>query len=167
MSKIITNSTVPGNSIILNGFKKIDYCDSYRINVVTNDSVDKIAYDLFQSPKWVENLMRIRDLMVGWLGLKTGDAKKEAEQYYPIGSQLEYFTVTDRNDNEIIMAEDDKHLNFRVSVLIERNENFTSIYLTTIVKFNNFFGKLYFLPVKPFHKLIVKSTVKRYARDLM
>ncbi|MDR1119950.1 MAG: DUF2867 domain-containing protein [Dysgonamonadaceae bacterium] len=29
------------------------------------------------------------------------------------------------------------------------------MYLTTIVRFHNVWGKIYFLPVKPFHRLIL------------
>ena len=59
------------------------------------------------------------------------------------------------------MAENDKHLNFRTSVLIDRKEPLSHIYLTTIVKFNNIWGRLYFIPVKPFHRIIIKTLLKK------
>ena len=96
-------------------------------------------------------LMGIRDSVVGIFGLKTGkEILKGQTTNFPIIEQLE---------NEIVMGENDKHLDFRTSVSVDRENSF--IYLTTIVHFNNLFGRLYFLPVKPFHKIIVKSSLKR------
>lgn len=106
--------------------------------------------------------MKIRNCIVGLFGLKAGN-KQEANvaDHYSTGSKAVYFTVTDRNDCEIIMAENDKHLNFRASVLINRNGTDSKIYLTTIVRYNNFLGRLYFMSVKPFHSIIMKSILKR------
>jgi len=142
--------TIPENSVISNEFERIDYCDSYRIVNPTNDSMEKIAIEIFKMPKWVNWLMNIRNSIVRIFGLKTGKDVKEGQTY---------FTVIEQNENEIVMGETDKHLDFRTSILVDRANSF--IYLTTIVRFNNFWGRLYFLPVKPFHKLIVKSTLNR------
>jgi hypothetical protein len=60
------------------------------------------------------------------------------------------------------MGEDDKHLNFRASILHDKAEG--TIYLTTLVHFNNVWGRLYFLPVKPFHKIIMKTLLTRYLK---
>ena len=58
------------------------------------------------------------------------------------------------------MGEDDKHLNFRTSIMIDKSKS--TISLITLVHFNNVWGKLYFLPVKPFHRLIIRSLLKKY-----
>jgi len=69
------------------------------------------------------------------------------------------FTVVSRNDHEIVMGEEDRHLVFRTSVLITGTSDASFVHVTTIVRFNNIWGRLYFLPVKPFHRLIVASSV--------
>lgn len=165
MKKVVKIEHIPVKSIILTDFGKIDYSDTYSVRIAPNDySIDKITTDIFQSPKWVDGLMKLRDSLVKAFGLKTG--KKDypnAHNYYPVGNKLGYFTVSDRNDNEIVMAENDKHLNFRTSVMVERNSADASVYLSTIVQFNNMFGRLYFLPVQPFHRIIIKSILKKYA----
>ena len=161
MNSIKKFNKVPENSLLLKGFGKTDYCDSYRIAKNTNESVDSILNRVFKIPGWVNFLMRIRNWAVGIFGLKTGDTKDEIATYYPIGSKAVYFTVTDRNENEIVMAENDKHLNFRTSLLINRKEPLSYIYLTTIVKYNNIWGRLYFMPVKPFHRIIIKTLLKK------
>lgn len=167
MKKVVKLDYVPDKSIILNGFGKIDYSDTYKTQITLNDySIDRITTDIFKTPKWVDNLMKLRDIIVKVFGLKTGKKNDTIiEPYYSIGTKAVYFTVTDRNENEIVMAENDKHLNFRTSVMIEKRNTNSTLFLSTIVQFNNFFGRLYFFPVKPFHQLIVRSLLKKYANE--
>jgi hypothetical protein len=150
--KTVTKLTaIPENSVIANGFDKIDYCDSYRIVKSTNDSIEEIADEIFKLPGWVNWLLKIRDFITGIFGLKSS---KEINKGQKIN-----FPIIEKRENEIILGENDKHLDFRVSILADRVNSF--IYVTTIVHYNNFWGRAYFLPVKPFHKLIVKSIIKR------
>jgi predicted Fe-Mo cluster-binding NifX family protein len=163
MKVIVKSYKIPDKSIISNGFGKTDYCDSYRIVKQTNETVDKITTQIFRMPRWVIGLMKIRNSIVKILGLRTGKNENGKEAaYYPVGSKARYFTVTERNANEIVMGENDRHLYFRASVLVDREQSF--IYLTTIVRFHNIWGRIYFLPVKPFHRLIIKSLLKRQVR---
>ena len=151
MKTVTKLTSIPKNSVIARGFDKIDYYDTYRVVKATNDTAEKIANELLKLPGWVKWLMNIRDAVVWIFGLKTS---KEIQE-----GQTTNFPVIERNENEIVMGEKDKHLDFRASVLVDRENSF--IYLTTIVRFNNIFGKLYFLPVKPFHKIIVQSFLKQ------
>jgi hypothetical protein len=162
MTKAVKVDKIPEASIINKDFGKIDYCDIYKINKITNDTIDAIVTKIFMIPGWVKKLLKIRDSLVDIIGLRTGDNNSNIDNHYPIGSKAVYFQVLDRNDHEIVMAEDDVHLNFRTSVFFEKNEAFLSVYLTTIVKFNNFWGRLYFFVVKPFHRLIIKSILNKY-----
>jgi hypothetical protein len=143
----------PENAITPTGFGTVDYCDSYRITKSTGENIGEITNQIFKAPKWVNGLMRIRDLLVGPFGLKTA---KEAnpDKIFPIIAQ---------NENEIIMGINDVHLNFRVSVLVNREKSY--IYATTLVHYNNGWGKAYFLLIKPFHQIIVRSLMKRLLKD--
>ena len=162
MTKAISVKMIPDGSIISKDFGKISYFDSYKITLNTNDNVDSILSKAFTGPKWADYLMKIRNSIVGVFGLKTGDSKDARyADYYPIGSKAVIFTVSDRNDSEIVMSENDKHLYFRTSVYLKRDGESTDVYLTTLVRFNNLFGNLYFTPVKPFHKMIIKSSLNR------
>jgi len=145
-------TTIPENSVIANGFGKIDYCDSYRVTNATNDTAKEIATKIFKQSKWEKWLFEIRDSIVGIFGLKTG-------KDIPEGQTISFFPIIEQHENEIVLGGNDKHINLKVSVFVDRENSF--IYLTTIVHFNNFFGRLYFIPVKPFHKILVKSGFKR------
>jgi hypothetical protein len=73
-----------------------------------------------------------------------------------------------RTENEVILGEDDRHLNFRISLL--KSDTPTphqkKLTLSTTVEFKNWFGKLYFLPVQPFHSLIVPTMLNGILNDL-
>lgn len=164
MKQVSQQKKVLDCSIILKNFGKIDYQDSYLVKIDKRDSVDSIATKIFaSSPKWANWLLKSRDFMVKCFGLKTTPKDLQIEPYYNIGSRLALFTVSDRNEHEIVMAENDKHLNFRTSVLVVEAAGVTSVYLTTIVQYNNFFGRFYFTVIKPFHRMIVKSYLRRFA----
>jgi len=158
MKKVISLDAIPNKSIISGGFKRIDYLDSYMIEKETTYTIDKLTTEVFRTPKWVNWLMKLRNSIVKLFGLKTDETIQESD-YYPIGARAMGFPVINRNDNEILMEEDDKHLIFRVSVLNDRKES--KIYVTTIVHYNNIGGKIYFFPVKFFHSIIVKSQLRR------
>jgi hypothetical protein len=147
---------VPENSVVSKGFGEVHYVDSFRLEKVTDDSLQKITADIFALPKWVYWLLNLRDLIVKPFGLKTG---KKIEKEKDKSTEEYFFPVIELLDNEVVMGESDSHLNFRVSVLIDRSENL--IFVTTAVHYNNFWGRLYFLPVRPFHGIIVKACVKR------
>jgi hypothetical protein len=157
--------TIPKSSIINKSIKKLDYYDSFDIILPNSEncSVDYLTGTLFSTlPKWVTCLMSIRDIIVEPFGLKTGKDKKvektNRDIKYEAGSKFGYFLVLTRNENEIVLSGDDKHLYVKISVLKETIENSSpKIYLTTIVIFHNIFGKIYFFFVKPFHKIIVKT----------
>lgn len=159
MDKVVSLNKIPSKSIILRGFEDVDYFDSYMVNKSTELSVDKIATEIFRMSKVGVILMRIRDNIVKIFGLTVIKEAPNEQSYYPVGSKLINFEVLARNENEIVMGENDKHLIFKTSVLIDKEKS--KIYLTTIVKFNNWGGKLYFIPVKPIHKFLIKSQFKK------
>ncbi|HOW81803.1 MAG TPA: DUF2867 domain-containing protein [Spirochaetota bacterium] len=162
MKKVIKFDMAPAASVIQNGFGKVDYCDSYRVGVPSGETVDEITARAFAFPAWVGFLLRIRDRIVKPFGLKTGEPPKTGSvTRQETGSRPVIFQVVDRNENEIVMGESDRHLDFRVSVLLEKNGSGAFAYMTTIVRFNNMLGRIYFVPVRPFHRIIVNALMKR------
>jgi hypothetical protein len=149
------------NQIHLN---KIDYKDEFSINIENNNlSIQEVYIKLFSSaPKGVEFLMKLRNKIVGVFGLKT-EMKRNENPNFKVGDKVGIFKIYEISENEIIAGEDDKLLDFRVSVLREVLDETTITVLTT-VQYNNWFGKLYFIIVKPFHKVVVKSLIKSAAK---
>lgn len=151
MKKVIKSTIIPKKSTITDQFGRIDYQDVYKIKKQTNKSAEEISRALTRLPAWVEILFKSRDRIAGVFGLKTNKN---------ISKQGAFFTVIENREDEIVMGEEDKHLNFKSSLLKNSSEN--SISLITIVHFNNVWGKFYFLFIKPFHKIIMKTLLKRF-----
>lgn len=58
------------------------------------------------------------------------------------------------------MGELGKHLDFRTSIRMEADGKRYHVYSSTVIWYNNGWGRLYFFPVKPFHKLIIRTMMK-------
>lgn len=139
--------------------KQVDFEDTFS---TTNhvDNLETVAHLIFGTfPKWVSVLMNIRNTLMKPFGLKV-DMPKNPEVNYTVGSSTGFFKIFDIKDDELLIGADDKHLNFRVSLHNSKEPNY-NIKVTTLVEYNNTFGKLYMTIVKPFHRVIVKSMVKR------
>lgn len=174
----IKKSILPKKSLLQTSDKKYNYVDSYQ-GVLNDDKNDLGTKDLGKSffssgPKWIGRLFTFRNKIVSLVGLKTSgkinDRQKLLDNFNcEPGEQLGLFKVFDRTENEVILGEDDKHLNFRVSLFVEPQQNNSSkkdLTISTTVEFNNWFGRLYFLPVRPFHKLIVPTMLKGMIKEL-
>lgn len=156
--KVIKYSNLPQTTMLLDDFEPYHYVDCFAVAYHGTASIDNIVTRMFSTPSWADSLMLLRDKLVGILGLKT-DKKDEHHiaQRYDAGDKAVMFTVIARNEKEIVMAEDDKHLNFRTSMLLHEGK----VYSMTAVRYNNFFGRFYFFFVKPVHGVIIKSGLKK------
>lgn len=164
----ITKTNLPETSLLKN--IPSDYIDSYSADINTKPlTIEQVGKSFFlASPEWINGLLLLRDRIVGMFGLKTGTDASNKEKIIAnfkceIGENVALFKVFDKNENEVLFGENDKHLDFRVSLFLDRQKD--TLTVSTLVKFNNWTGRLYFLPVLPFHKIIVpviaRGIVKR------
>lgn len=155
---------IPQKSIIRDYLTPIDYADSFKMKIPDEytDGIDDITLKSFgRTPAWISGLMKLRNAIVSPLGLKTGIQKqKNSPGILKAGDKAGLFTVIKRTDTEIIMGEQDKHLDFCVSVYLNNENSGRHVTITTVVKFNNWFGRFYFMFVRPLHKIIVPASMK-------
>lgn len=155
MNKVRKVNQYPPCSLILEGTGKPDYFDSYQTVKATTGSIDEITTKLFKTPAWVGALGKLRNLMVKPFGLKTEkDIEKER-------SEIDLAPVLFRNDHELVMGLDDKHLSFRISVFEEPAGTKNAVSITTVVWFNHWGGRVYFALIKPFHCAIIRTMLRR------
>ena len=167
---------VPETSRVLvdTGTRKPDYVDSFAVALPLREnlSVDYLSARVFLlTPRWFVSLMVLRNLLVSAFGLKTGlggaPLEPAREVRFELGARDCYFTLIDRTDEELVMGEGDKHLDFRVSTKKKYSpEGVTVFELTTVVWYNNWLGPIYFNVVKPFHRLLIRRMVERAAARL-
>ncbi len=162
MIRKVSQSRLPEKSTIKKFICKINYEDTFAVKLnKTGISIEHIYLSVFaHSPKWVNRLLNLRNKIVKPFGIKTHSEEMKKENL-KIGEKTGIFKIYAIYEHEIIAGEDEKHLDFRVSVL--KNEGILTI--STLVHYNNWFGKLYFFIVQPFHKIIVKSMMKNAVKN--
>jgi hypothetical protein len=115
--------------------------------------------------------MWIRDQVMSIFGVKRSTEIQAAAEKKGIDT-VAVFPVISRAENEIILGENDSHLNFQVSILIRENQLSAAIdgdnsqkgaemVATTVVHCHGFFGKAYIIIIKAFHTMIVKYSLAR------
>lgn len=96
-------------------------------------------------PKWILLAMVLRQAIVPLLGIRAA----------PRG----VFTVRELRGDEALMAFQDRHLDFAVAVGVSEQSN--TVRVTTTVRIKNRIGRLYFVPVRILHPLVIQSMLKR------
>lgn len=128
-----------------------DYNDtvSRRIKVTEPLTTDYVFEQMFCNfPKPVVWLMKLRNVIVKPLGLQGGGSFRNL--------------VSEKNEEEIVLCKNDKHLRFWVGIYCSKPEDgWQDASVTTVVRFNNLLGRIYFLGIWVFHKILVKRLFKR------
>src|SRR3954469_14444962 len=161
--------SLPPESAIVRVYASPNLADAYSIELPPGALSDPevLARFIFShQPRWVSTLTAIRDALVGGLGLKT------ARQLSSLGAQnrtgrLGIFKVYGTSSTEVVLGEDDKHLDFRLSVLCSDQPSpggKRRLTLSTVVHCHNRLGRLYILVIAPFHRLVVQSSLRRAAQ---
>lgn len=173
----VIRSKLPHTSLLNTGCATPGYADSFQCfiidpkNTITPTDVGKAFFT--SSPKWVGSIFKLRNGIASLLGLKVPAKldKQAALNNFNCepGEQLGLFKVFGKTGEEIILGEDDRHLNFRVSLFLQQDADDAQkkhLTVSTTVTFNNLLGRLYFLPVKPFHTFIVPAMMKSMVKEL-
>ena len=156
-------SSIPVSSILYEESKNSSYKDSVRISTERSDvqSWELIAAFFHSAPTWMKYLLIVRNKIVKYFGLKVGDVdENDVSPPFEAGQKFGVFKLFSVNSTEAVIGEDDVHLNFRISFIIDK-ENENELVMSTIVKINNRFGKVYMFFVKPFHRVLVLTMIKR------
>lgn len=146
MNKVITTK-IPSQSLLKARVKADDFADCYLVE--SEISVRRAAEIIIDFPLWARGLMRLRNVLTSPFGLSAGDT--------PAVEKLGIFPIEAENANEIIAGFNDKHLNFRISVLSLEGK----IFLSTWVHPHNWGGRMYLKTILPFHILISKNALIR------
>jgi hypothetical protein len=165
MKKIkVEKVDVPRDAMANYVFKPLDYTDAFRVRLFEDfpltimELAQHVFGDVESFPIYVRFLLRLRDFLVKPLGLHTAVDMEEIEDR---SDWIGFFQIYRHSKDEIIIGGDDKHLDVRVSLLRTVHNDKPFLTVSTFVRFNNILGKVYFMVIKPFHKIIVPDTMKR------
>ena len=148
----------PTESRISDWYAGASLADSFAVTLPPQApaDIDTLATLLFTDPpRWFTILLAIRDRIVTLFGIKASHALVD-------GDHIAFFPVLSRSPDEITIGADDRHLDFRGSVLLRRAERV--LVLTTAVRCHNLPGRLYLGVILPFHILVATSLLSRLHR---
>jgi hypothetical protein len=166
---VVTPVALPVQSRISHVYEPVHLADAFSVRLPPGASGDPEVLARFvfsQQAPWVGGLMKVRDALVSGLGLKTG--KHLASLGAKAGQRrVGIFKIYSTGDTEIVLGEDDKHLDFRVSVLCSSAPAPASgrdLVVSTVVHCHNRLGRVYIFLIAPFHRRVVQSSLRRAAR---
>ncbi len=153
----------------LHGFVgKSDFLDCYSVDIGRADvPLIEVAQRIFTGlPCWINSLLAARDIGVGFVGLKKTSSLPRNDVIRPsveVGEPINFFRVRSIDENEVILGEDDRHLDFKIAVHRDC-ERPSRISLATWVHTHNPLGDAYLRMISAFHVLIVNARLAALAR---
>ncbi|KDM66139.1 hypothetical protein DUF2867 [Acidiphilium sp. JA12-A1] len=155
----------PAESAIADWFVGADLVDAYAITLPDGapDDIEALAREALEHPPaWFRVLLRLRDTIVSAGGVKSSrrirqDAESEGR------ATVAFFPVLARSERELVLGEDDRHLDFRASVLVRgaTDGEKRDLIMTTAVRCHNLPGRFYLMTIAPFHRLVVRRNLER------
>jgi hypothetical protein len=166
---VATQVPLPAHSGVAQVYRTVHLADAFAIALPPDTSIDPqvLARFIFaHQPAWIGKLTKLRDMIVAGFGLKT------TRELASLGNNAKaqrvgIFKIYSTSKNEIVVGEDDKHLDFRVSVLCSGETDATSgrqLTLSTVVHCHNLLGHAYLFVIAPFHRAVVRASLRRAAQ---
>ena len=137
-----------------------------------------------RTPRWTQHLLAVRNKLVRLVGLKgvgqlqdmhppaSGASPLDASSYR-VGDRVGIFVIRHLSDTEVVMGQDDKHLDVQVSLtkhpksisadIPDSTDNPATVVLSTVVHIHNTLGHAYMAVITPFHRRIVQVMLQRLA----
>jgi len=149
---------IPAGSQVAQIFPTVDYADAYRASLPAgrqhdSESVTRVVFASLL-PCWTSQAERDR--------LK---AALENATFQP-GKSLGGWKAYAKAPQEIVVGADQPHLDFRVSVFLDEGQGVQRVTVSTVVRYNNWMGRAYFVPVRVGHQIIVPHAVRTAAYNL-
>jgi len=153
---------VPSSSALSHDLVRTAYFhDSYRVPLARPGlSIVEIFFALFgHTPFWMKALLIARNAIARRFGLEAPTAAEilhpTVRASYNVGDKIGPWPIYFIGEDEIVAGRNNKHLDFRLSVL--RVKDGESVVVSTICSVHNFAGKIYLIFIVQFHRTGVKS----------
>ena len=152
----------PRNCGIVDWFAGANLVDSFAIRLpgAQREEMRTLADRAFGRPAlWIRTLLFLRDRAVAPAGLKTTTA---VGRIVGEGDRIGFFPILSSSPDELVLGADDRHLDFRLSLLrAPTGEGGQRMIATTVVRCHNRLGHAYLAAIMPFHRLIVRASLRR------
>jgi hypothetical protein len=157
----VPSSSALSRDLIRNAY----FRDSYRASLAHPGlGIVEIFFALFgHTPFWMKSLLIVRNAAARLFGLEAPSVgeimRPPVKSAYRVGDKIGPWPIFVLADNEIVAGRNNKHLDFRLSVLKTRDGDATDVVVSTICTVHNVFGKIYLFFIVPFHRAGVRSLI--------
>ena len=136
------------------------FADAFRIAVNDDTLTARQAAErmFLRLPRGIDGLMKLRNLVVAPLGLKTPTHTKTI-----VADSIGPFPVISDTPQRLVAGFDDKHLDVRVIVDVTGSVPDRQVTATTLVMTHNLLGRVYLATIMPFHRIIVPAMLRQVA----
>jgi len=134
------------------------FIDAHRVEIGGQnlDARQACIRMVLHGPRWVDALVRLRNILVAPFGLKTSGEGAPAP-----GGLIGLFPVVSETPERLVAGFDDYHLDFRIVVDVAGDATRRQVTSTTLVRTHNLLGRSYLTLIMPFHKLVVRGMMGR------
>src|SRR5436190_818160 len=160
---VIERELPPGSALSGDAIGHAYFHDSYRAPLSREKlGIVEVFFALFgHTPIWMKLILIVRNAAARVVGLEAPTVdeimKPVARSEYRVGEKIGPWPIFFITDNEIVAGRNNKHLDFRVSVLKVVDGGATSVVVSTVCSVHNVFGKFYLFFIVPFHRAGVRS----------
>jgi hypothetical protein len=139
--------------------------DSYRapLRRARASVIDVFAGIFAHHPMWMKILLIIRNRVASFCGLDAPTAHEilhpRFKSSYVVGDKIGVWPIFSLTETELVAGRDNKHLDFRLSVLKVADGATASVVISTVCTVHNTFGKVYLFLIVPFHKWGVQRLI--------
>ena len=143
-----------------------DFSDSYRVPLSHPElGMAEIFFAVFgHTPLWMKTMLIARNALVRLVGLEVPTVaeimRPEVRAAYKVGDKIGPWPVFFVGENEIIAGRNNKHMDFRLSVL-KVADGGASVVVSTVCSVHNLFGTIYLSLIAPFHRSGVQALLSR------
>jgi len=168
----VQRGKIPNGSLV-HKYLPVNYSDVYVCTFSTERNItpDDIQVSFWtNTPKWLDNLYKLRNILVKPFGLKNGNERdtRQFEECIRSGGNHGFVSVPDKSPDETVLCLTDKHLTAYLSVHIkDLGDNRKAVYTITLVNFHNKLGYIYFYAICPFHHIVVKRMLGNTIKKLL
>jgi hypothetical protein len=140
--------------------------DSWRAPLARPElGIVDIFFALFgHTPLWMKSLLIVRNAAARLVGLEAPTVAEimqpTVHKVYGIGDKIGPWPIFFIGEDEIVAGRNNKHMDFRVSVLKAANGETARVVVSTICTVHNLFGKIYLFVIVPFHRSGVRSLMR-------
>lgn len=141
--------------------------DAYSAPLLrTQASVVEVFFAIFgHHPKWMKLTLMARNRVASFCGLEAPTASEilnvEVKSTYRVGEKIGVWPIFALTESELIAGRNNKHLDFRLSVLKQGGSADGSVVVSTVCTVHNWLGKVYLFFIVPFHRWGVKQLLSR------